>query len=86
VETKQRPNLYALPTMPANRRVDPLRQTCKDHSRPALPDPEPDATPAALAIMRRARALGVGPQEALRKYLDGETVKVARRRAELEKK
>jgi hypothetical protein len=77
------PGLYSTPTLPANNRiVDPLRKTYKDNSLPALPD----AAPIALTTMRRARALGVGPQETLRRHLDEEAVRVAQRLAELEKR
>jgi hypothetical protein len=58
-----------------------LRKTSKGNSLSAQPDVEP----LALAIMRRARNLGVGPMETLRRHLDEESRRVERRLAELEK-
>jgi hypothetical protein len=76
------PGRYDQFNLPANNRIEnPLKQTIKDHSLPA----QPDATPIALAIMRRARDLGLGPKEALRRHLDEEAARVAHRLAELEK-
>ena len=75
------PGLYGQFNLPANNRIDTLRQTSKDNNLPAQPDIEP----LALLIMRRTRNLGVGPLETLRRHFDEESRRVARRLAKLEK-
>jgi hypothetical protein len=72
------PGLYEQLNLPARNRidvVDVLKQTHRD--RDDL---------SALVNVRRARDLGAGPMETLRRHFDEEGRRVARRLAELEKK
>jgi hypothetical protein len=71
------PGLYEQLNLPARNRtdvVDVLKQTHRD--RDDLP---------AMVDVRKARDLGVGPMETLRRHFDAEAVRVARRLEELEK-
>jgi len=78
------PGLYERFNLPANNRIDnPLKRT---HKEPYALPAQPDAAPLALAIMRKARELGVGPMETLRRHLDAESAATARRLAELTKR
>jgi hypothetical protein len=63
------PGLYERFTLPANNRIDAFK---------------PNAETTALAIARQApRDPNVGPREALRRHLDEEAARMARRLAEL---
>jgi len=72
---------YSTIFLPARNRRDNLHAT---HKEPTPLPAVPDNARTAEAIMRRARDLGVGPMETLRRHLDQETRQVAARLAELE--
>jgi hypothetical protein len=82
MERPKGPGLYATIALPRHNRTDVLKQT---HKEPRALPVVPDIESTASAIVRRARALGPGPMETIRRHLDAEAAAAEKRLRELER-